>query len=109
MLHEKPKGMAATVLAAAVTLSLCFSVNAGPCKSHACQPSYEVFNSPFFGYYPTCWRAWPGGQPVCPPAVLLSPVPLAAPPRDADKAPPVKKDGKEEKLPSPMPVKPGKP
>jgi hypothetical protein len=32
-----------------------------------CHPSCEVFSSPFFGYNPTCWRAWPPGQPPCPP------------------------------------------
>jgi hypothetical protein len=31
-----------------------------------CEPSGEVFHSPFFGYYRTCWRPWPGGQPTCP-------------------------------------------
>jgi hypothetical protein len=31
-----------------------------------CQPSNAVFYSEFFGYYPTCWRQWPGGQPLCP-------------------------------------------
>jgi hypothetical protein len=31
-----------------------------------CEPSSEVHQSPFFGYYRTCWRPWPGGQPVCP-------------------------------------------
>jgi hypothetical protein len=35
------------------------------CKSR-CEPSIAVHHSPFFGYYRTCWRTWPGGQPPCP-------------------------------------------
>src|SRR5262249_30763886 len=31
-----------------------------------CEPPIAVFHSPFFGYYRTCWRPWPGGQPECP-------------------------------------------
>ena len=31
-----------------------------------CEPSIAVYHSPFFGYYRTCWRRWPGGQPPCP-------------------------------------------
>jgi hypothetical protein len=45
---------------------------AGPLPhDHACgcRPSTAVFSSPFFGYYPTCWRLFPPGQPTCPPIV----------------------------------------
>jgi len=38
-----------------------------------CKPSCDVFYSQFYGYYPTCWRPWPGGQPECP-AYILAPV-----------------------------------
>jgi hypothetical protein len=33
-----------------------------PCVNPECSPAY----SDFFGYYPTCWRDWPPGGPVCP-------------------------------------------
>jgi hypothetical protein len=34
-------------------------------RTQACCPA----ESEFFGYYPTCWRLWPPGGPVCPPPV----------------------------------------
>ena len=34
---------------------------------HSCL-SKDVYYSEFYGYYRTCWRRWPGGQPPCPPS-----------------------------------------
>jgi hypothetical protein len=75
---------------------------AGPYKSCHCSPSRDVFQSPFFGYYPTCWRRWPGGQPVCPPNEPPSTEPSRMPradeaPAEGGKSPP------EEQLPAPKP------
>jgi hypothetical protein len=42
---------------------------APPCIKfkHACpRPVCPPCDSPFFGYYPTCWRVWPAGQSNCP-------------------------------------------
>ncbi len=52
-----------TVAASALTFSPCGWAEV--CKSR-CEPSIAVYHSPFFGYYRTCWRTWPGGQPPCP-------------------------------------------
>jgi hypothetical protein len=50
----------------------------GPCR---CEPSIAVYSSPFYGYYRTCWRPWPGGQPPCPcypiPTTTEQPAPRA--------------------------------
>jgi hypothetical protein len=61
-----------------------------------CHPSGEVFSSPFFGYYPTCWRAWPPGQPPCPPAIF--PLPAV----EKDGSAPKGASPKEELLPRPI-------
>lgn len=63
-------------------------------KPGRCCPSPEVFYSDFFGYYRTCWRPWPGGQPFCPVygTVTVEAVEMPAPGRAAP-----------EKLPSPKP------
>jgi hypothetical protein len=46
-----------------------------------CEPSLAVYHSPFYGYYRTCWRPWPGGQPPCPcypsPTATEQPTPRA--------------------------------
>ena len=34
-------------------------------ECHKCL-SKDVYYSDFYGYYRTCWRRWPGGQPPCP-------------------------------------------
>lgn len=78
---------AATVL----TLSPC--VRAGGYKCN-CEPSTAVYQSPFFGYYRTCWRTWPGGQPPCP----CSPIAQAAAPTV-----PGTKERTIEQLPAPRP------
>ena len=45
-----------------------------------CEPSIAVYQSPFFGSYRTCWRPWPGGQPLCPRyAVVEAEKPVARP------------------------------
>jgi hypothetical protein len=59
-----------------------------------CMPSCSVFQSDFFGYYRTCWRPWPGGQPECP--VYVPPLPEAA----------AKGAATLEPLPTPMPAGP---
>jgi hypothetical protein len=53
------------IAAAGLTLAISPCLQAGGYKCN-CQPSLEVYHSPFFGYYRTCWRPWPGGQPECP-------------------------------------------
>ena len=58
-----------------------------------CDPGCEVFSSDFYGYYRTCWRPWPGGQPECP-VYLLQPVPLQT----------AKEPKPAEALPTPMPI-----
>jgi hypothetical protein len=35
-----------------------------------CKLSPAALQSEFFGYYPTCWRQFPPGRPVCPNAPL---------------------------------------
>jgi|GEM_PF-6264343 len=72
-----------------------------------CDPSSEAFHSPFFGYYPTCWRTWPPGQPACPPAMLLPAQPLPepateklSPPKQLKQMTP-EKSKSPEKVPSP--------
>jgi hypothetical protein len=60
-----------------------------------CNPGCEVFSSDFYGYYRTCWRPWPGGQPECP-VYILQPVPLTA----------AKETKSTESLPIPMPEVP---
>jgi len=62
------------------------------------RPTDVVLYSPFLGYYPPCWRQFPGGQPPCPlpcgavevtaPAEQLPPpAPEKAPAKDAMKEP----------------------
>jgi hypothetical protein len=65
-----------------------------PCK---CCASPEVFHSDFFGYYRTCWRAWPGGQPPCPVVGVV----ITEMPEGTGTPPP-------EKLPNPRPEAPTK-
>jgi hypothetical protein len=45
-----------------------------PCTHCGSTLSKDVYYSDFYGYYRTCWRRWPGGQPPCP---------LTAPPAEA--------------------------
>jgi hypothetical protein len=56
---------------------------AGCTSCSRCQPSEAVFHSPFYGYYRTCWRPWPGGQPPCPcytsPKTAAPPAPTRTP------------------------------
>ncbi len=84
-----------------------------PCIKFKCvcpRPVCPPCTSPFYGYYPTCWRSWPAGVAVCPrcggvawappgpdaPMPDLPPVPLPEPqptappviPPAATKAPP---------------------
>ena len=76
-------------------------VEAGCWKYGRCDPSSEVFHSPFFGYYPTCWRTWPPGQPACPPAILLPAQPLPEPATEKPSPPKELKPIVPEKLKSP--------
>jgi hypothetical protein len=70
------------------------------------KPSPAISHSPFFGYYPTCWRPFPGDRPCCPsyphPPTVLGrlPQPSAQPtsPPEAEKGLPAPK-------PVPMPEK----
>jgi hypothetical protein len=45
-------------------------VGAAAARIEAATPRWEqclrVYNGPFFGHYPTCWKKWPHGWPVCP-------------------------------------------
>src|SRR5437870_2043287 len=72
-----------------------------------CHPSCEVFSSPFFGYYPTCWRAWPPGQPPCPPNP--GPAILFSEPAVKEGAMPKGPSLNEEMLPKPAEEKKGAP
>jgi hypothetical protein len=65
-----------------------------------CEPSSAVYHSPFFGYYPTCWRPWPGGQPPCPC--------YAAPQAAKPAAPTTPSEPAIEQLPAPRPEEPEK-
>jgi hypothetical protein len=76
-------------------------VEAGCWKYWHCEPSPEVFHSAFFGYYPTCWRTWPPGQPACPPAILLPAQPLPEPATEKPSPPKEVKPIVPEKLKSP--------
>ncbi len=90
-------GMLATGL---LVLAISPSARANGWKYKRCEPSTEVFHSPFFGYYPTCWRTWPPGQPACPPAILLPAQPLAEPGQSTEKlAPPTEMKGREKVKP----------
>jgi hypothetical protein len=82
--------------AAALALSPC--VRAGGYKCN-CEPYSAVYQSPFFGYYRTCWRHWPGGQPPCP---------CSGTPQAAEPTPPATKERAIELLPPPRP-EPGEP
>jgi hypothetical protein len=53
------------IVASFTALALGPYVRAGGYRCN-CEPSIAVYHSPFFGYYRTCWRPWPGGQPLCP-------------------------------------------
>ncbi len=79
-------------------------VEAGSWKYCRCDPSSEAFHSPFFGYYPTCWRTWPPGQPACPPAILLPAQPLPEPATEKLSPPKELKPMAPEKLKSPEKV-----
>jgi hypothetical protein len=109
-----PKNARKALLSAAAGITIAVAATphvlaSGPALhlSHRCKGSCAIFESPFFGYYPTCWRRFPPGQPPCPPsaawgAEILPAQPLAEPERLA--APKVKNQ-KEEVLPKPMPDK----
>jgi hypothetical protein len=78
-------------------LALSPAVRAGGYRCN-CEASAAVFHSPFYGYYRTCWRPWPGGQPPCPCYVVA----------EAEKAP-ARTGGPErtiELLPLPRPEEP---
>jgi hypothetical protein len=66
-----PKGTSSSfrLVLAVVAAAFAFSpyVRASGFKCN-CEPSTAVYHSPFFGYYPTCWRQFPPGQPQCPSA-----------------------------------------
>ncbi len=49
---------------------------------HSCL-SKDVFYSEFYGYYRTCWRRWPGGQPPCPNTEVVSEAPQPEPAKPA--------------------------
>ena len=99
---------AVVIAAAGITIAVAATPHvlaSGPALhvSHHCKGSCAIFESPFFGYYPSCWRRFPPGQPPCPPAAawgaeLLPAQPLVEPEKPA---PPQNK--KEEVLPKPMP------
>lgn len=57
----------------------------GILRRQRCEASCEVFQSPYFGYHPTCWRPWPAGQHECP-AVAPQPRPLPEVPAEKSKA-----------------------
>jgi hypothetical protein len=100
------------VAAAGITITVAATAQAsasGPTLhlSHRCKGSCAIFESPFFGYYPTCWRRFPPGQPLCPPAAawgaeLLPAQPLVEPEKPA---PSKTKNQKEEVPPKPLPEK----
>jgi hypothetical protein len=81
------------LVAAAVAVVFGTSVCASGYKCN-CEPSTAVYHSPFFGYYRTCWRTWPGGQPSCP----AHPTPEAA-----EANAPATKERTIEQLPLPRP------
>ena len=102
MLQAFRRGVAAFTLAAAL-LPLSTATGRADfgfwgycgCK---CKPSCDVFYSGFYGYYPTCWRPWPGGQPDCP-AYIMAPVPQMS---EKETAPPPTLP-RPMQLPSPQP------
>jgi hypothetical protein len=118
MLLSRPfKALTLTLLTVAFVHATTAGATAGPLCGHLCnkvkychfKPTDVVLYSPFFGYYPTCWRPFPGGQPPCPPPCgavegiapaeqLPPPVEEKAPAKDALKEP-------KEVLPTPKPDK----
>jgi hypothetical protein len=70
-------------------------------------PTDVVLNSPFFGYYPTCWRPFPGGQPPCPPPCgsVEATAPAEQLPAPAEEKGPAKDSMKESKEVLPKPEK----
>jgi hypothetical protein len=66
MLLSRLKHLGTPVLSGMILLGLSYPVKAGLFHCYHCNPSCEVFSSPYFGYNPTCWRTWPPGQPPCP-------------------------------------------
>jgi len=79
LLNDTKKTFTAFAASALLIAAGTPGVEAGSWKYCRCDPSPEVFHSAFFGYYPTCWRTWPPGQPACPPAILLPAQPLPEP------------------------------
>jgi hypothetical protein len=73
----------------ALILALVPAGVAAPYKSCKCKATGAILQSEFLGYYPTCWRTWPGGERVCPspsPAKTdEGPIPLADAPPTAGK------------------------
>jgi hypothetical protein len=101
MFHRKC--LSASILA--LGIACFFSSDAQADKPpRRCSANGAVFESEFFGYYPTCWRRFPP-QPECCPAPETQPKPEALPaPKPAAKAPaPLKDEAKPEvkELPKP--------
>jgi hypothetical protein len=101
LLNDTKKTFTAFAASALLIAAGTPGVEAGCWKYGRCDPSSEVFHSPFFGYYPTCWRTWPPGQPACPPAILLPAQPLPEPPPKELKPIVPEKLKSPEKIPSP--------
>ena len=83
----------------ASALTLCPCGWAEVCRS-CCEPSTAVHHSPFFGYYRTCWRTWPGGQPLCPRQAVLQAAEPALPAATSERT--------IQLLPAPRPEEPEK-
>jgi hypothetical protein len=70
-----------------------------------CKATCGIFQSEFYGYYPTCWHKFPPGLPKCPPEEQVEetlPAPKAAP--AAATLPTPKPEAKQE--PKTLPVAP---
>lgn len=87
-------------ISAVAVLAFSPSVRAGGYKCN-CEPSTAVYHSPFFGYYRTCWRPWPGGQPPCPCYAVAEAggptAPAGAPGRTIEQLPPPRPEEPESK------------
>jgi len=90
-LESFPKTWTLLLGSAALLLTFGPAALAGPSKSCKCKVTGAVLQSEFLGYYPTCWRAWPGGERVCPVPetgrIDEGPIPLADAPKSSSTAP----------------------
>jgi hypothetical protein len=100
----------------ALILACVLTSNAWAGKTpHRCNATGAVFQSEFFGYYPTCWRQFPPQPECCAAATAKAPIeslpqpqpaPKAAAPKDDAKPAPKAAAPKDDAKPAPKPQAP---